>query len=240
MKAPKLKPYNKKLEYSYAFGVYPTLELFKYQKDRIIKVLFHSSGAQNEGVKEILKECENNAIKYEENDRAIEKIAYKENTYVIGIFEKYESILSSEYSHVVLVNPKNMGNIGTIIRTMVGLGLYDLAIIKPAADIFDPKVVRSAMGAFYQLRFHYFDKFDAYLEEYKSHNMFPFMLDGAKLINDVEFINPYSLIFGNEGQGLSPQFQEIGQPIFIPQAGDIDSLNLSVSAGIGIWEATKG
>lgn len=237
--SPKLKPYNKKLSYSYSFGSYPTLELLKYKKENVLKVIFHSQSEKSDGATEVLKLCNENKIPYEFNDRAIEKIAYKENTYLIGIFEKFPSMIDLAENQVILVSPKNMGNLGTIIRSMIGFGVYNLAMIKPAADIFDPKVVRSTMGAFFQLKFQYFDDFDSYLSNVSGVNLFPFMLDGASEIGNIKFSRPYGLVFGNEGEGLPSEFKDIGKPVLIPQIGDIDSLNLSVSATIGLWEATR-
>ena len=49
-----------------------------------------------------------------------------------------------------------MGNLGTIMRTMVGFGMEDLAIIRPGVDAYDPKVIRASMGSIFHLRFAYF------------------------------------------------------------------------------------
>jgi TrmH family RNA methyltransferase len=44
-----------------------------------------------------------------------------------------------------------------------------------------------------------------------------------------------TLIFGNEGRGLPPEFADIGQPVRIPSSDKVDSLNLAIAAGIGIY-----
>ena len=49
----------------------------------------------------------------------------------------------------------------------------------------------------------------------------------------------FTLIFGNEGRGLPPEFAQLGTPVRIPSNDKIDSLNLAVAAAIGIWEFTK-
>jgi len=59
--------------------------------------------------------------------------------------------LEKEENHIVLVEPRNMGNVGTIIRTMLGFGYRNLVMIGPAVDIFDPMVIRSTMGALFKL-----------------------------------------------------------------------------------------
>lgn len=232
---PKLKPYLKKLEYSYSFGIYPTLDLLKYKEDRVLKVLLSEAIKGEKGEQEIIELCEKHEIPFEYNDRAIQKIAYKENTYAIGIFQKYMPILDDEVSHVVLVEPRNMGNIGTIVRTMLAFGISNLALIQPAADIFDPKVVRSAMGALFQINFEYYTSFEEYANKFPEHSKYPFMLEGGRDIRQIAVDEKYSLIFGNEAKGLPVSFSEIGQPVYIRQSSKVDSLNLSIAAGVAMW-----
>ena len=240
MQLPKLKRYQKRFNFSYAFGAYPVLDLLKFQREKVLKVLVKKEGLKSDGVSEILDICKRENIPFEENDKLIDRIAYKENTYVVGVFEKYEEELESEKNHIVLVNPSNTGNLGTIIRTMVGFGFKNLAIIKPGVDIFDPMVVRSTMGALFRVHFRYFNTITEYTEVYKDHNLYPFMLDGAKNILEVEFKEPFSFIQGNEGRGLDSSYKTMekreGESIYIPHSSEIDSLNLSVATSIGMWE----
>jgi len=239
MQLPKLKRYQKKYDFSYAFGAYPVLDLLKYQKERVLKVFVKSEGLQSDGISEISEICKREGISFEENNRLIDKIAYKENTYVVGVFEKYECILEANENHVVLVNPSNAGNLGTIVRTMVGFDFRNLAIIKPGVDIFDPTVVRSTMGALFGINFEYFESFKGYTEAYKAHNLYPFMLDGAKNILDIDFKEPFSFVQGNEGKGLDAGFKDFGESIYLPHSKGIDSLNLSVATAIGMWEYSR-
>ena len=67
------------------------------------------------------------------------------------------------------------------------------------------------------------------------------MLNGAQKLGLVQLDSNknYSLIFGNEAIGLDESFLEIGQSILISHSGAIDSLNLSLAAGIAVYEFTK-
>ena len=128
---------------------------------------------------------------------------------------------------------------------MLGFGLRDIAIIRPAADVFDPHVVRASMGALFSLRVAQFDSFEAYRALFPAHKLYPFMLDGSVLLADAvrNVQTPYALVFGNEGSGLPPAFAAMGQAVRIPHSGDIDSLNLAVAAAIGAYafvQATGG
>lgn len=239
MQDPRIRKYNKKFWYSYAMGTYPTIDLLKYKPEKVSKVLISRKGEKSEGISEVLKLCKEKNINYEYNDNHIQHIAVKENTYCVGIFQKYEDELDKESDHIVLDQPRNMGNIGTIIRTMVGFNFKDLAIIKPAADIFDPMIVRSAMGAMFQIRFSYFDTYEQYLKQYPKHKQYLTMLDGAKDISKVEFENPFTLVLGNESSGLPSSYSQYGTTVFIPHSKDIDSLNLSIAAGISMYLTRK-
>ncbi len=239
MYSPKIKKYQKKFEYSYAFGAYPVLDLLSQHPDKVYKVILKKEGLDSEGVEEIQSICKEKDILIEVNDRLIDKIAVKENTYVVGVFKKYESQVSNTESHIVLVNPSNMGNLGTIVRTMLGFGLKDLAIIKPGVDIFDPLVVRSTMGALFRIRFAYFNSIEEYVKEFPNHNKYPFMLNGKKELREVVFKKPYSIIQGNESTGLDSSYSDLGESVYIKHSDEIDSLNLSVATAISLWEASK-
>lgn len=236
---PKLKKYQKKFDYSYALGTYPTIDLLRYKRQYLLKVLVKSKVDDSEGVEEVLELCKENGIKAEVQDRAIEKISVKENTYAVGVFNKYDCTLDIDANHLVLVEPRNMGNLGTIIRTMLAFDFKNLAIIKPAADIFDPTVVRSTMGAVFQIKFEYFESIQEYLEKYEKRNIYTFMLDGAEDIRNVNFEEPFSMVQGNESKGLPSEYSKIGKSIYIPNSKNVDSLNLSIATGIGLWEARR-
>lgn len=186
-------------------------------------------------IDEISAICTDNGIPLEKSDKIIQKLAYKKNTYAIGVFQKYYPVLSEEGNHVVLVEPRNMGNIGTVVRTMVGFGIKDLALVRPAADIFDPKVIRSAMGSLFRINFEYFDTFEDYYLKHMNHSMYPFIVHGGRKIKQIAVEKPFSLIFGNESRGLDRTYTTVGQPVYIPQTNEVDSLNLSIAAGIAMW-----
>ncbi len=240
MLMPKLKKYQKKFSHSYSFGIYPTLELIKHRKGEVLKVLVKEESMQTEGVREICDVCKKEGIHLESNDRLIEKLAFKENTYVVGVFEKYVSELEEGENHLLLDNPSNMGNLGTIIRTMLGFGFRNLAIVEPSVDIFDPKVVRSTMGALFNIRFKHYKAIQEYMSEFSKQNYYPFVLDRGKNIEEVEFKEPFTIIQGNESRGLGEEYESVGERVYIPHSNDIDSLNLAVATSIGLWESVKG
>jgi RNA methyltransferase, TrmH family len=234
----RLKKYTHDAPYSYTFGVFPTLELLRYQPKFVEQVLLHSAGERNEGVDKIRALCGGARIPISRDDKLVDRLSPKDNTYAVGIFTKYRPALDARANHVVLVNPADMGNLGTALRTLLGFGINNLALVKPAVDIFDPRVIRASMGAVFQVNFAYFDSFNDYHAAFGLH-AYPFMTDGAMSIQEADFIEPFALVFGSESSGLTPGYHAVGTSVTIPHSTAIDSLNLSVAIGIAAYEATR-
>ncbi|MDD4124367.1 MAG: TrmH family RNA methyltransferase [Eubacteriales bacterium] len=229
----KIKPYKKEFDCSYTLGASVTIELLKIRPDIVDGVYIHSSYRDGDGLSEL---CGRLHIPCVHSDKAFNIVSPKENCFVMGVVRKYTDTISRDEPHVVLVNPSDMGNLGTIIRTMAGMNLKSLAVIEPAADIWHPKTIRAGMGAVFHLHFEKFNAFDEYREKFPQHVPFPFMLSGAAAPEDIPPCPLFSLVFGNEAHGLDESFSHIGRCVRIPSNGDIDSFNLSVAAGIGMYE----
>lgn len=234
---PPLKPYDESLPYSYAPGVFPSLTLMEACPERATRLLLSEKAQDGEGITKLRELCRQYHVREEIADKALSRISGKQNCYAAVVFDKWQATLEKEKSHVVLHHPMDEGNLGTILRTLLGLDLCDVAIIRPAADLFDPKVVRATMGAVFSMRVKQYRDFAEYRNDFPAHAVYPFMLDGAKLLEDAVAASkaPYSLVFGNEGSGLPPEFQSYGQAVRIPHNQKIDSLNLSVAVAIGAY-----
>lgn len=239
---PKLDPYDKKLTYSYALGIFPALKLLENRPDCVRRLLLSPDGLNSEGVQKLRDRCAALGIREEMAERVLRRESKKDNCFAALVFEKYECRLNPQANHVVLHRVSDSGNLGTILRTLLGFGIRDVAIVRPAVDAFDPHVLRSTMGAFYSMNVRYYNDFEAYRAEFPGHALYPFMLDGAILLNEAARGKrlPYSLIFGNEATGLPAEFARMGQSVMIPQSPDIDSLNLSVAASIAAYVFTHG
>lgn len=241
-KSTPLKKYSKKSEYSYTLGAFPTIELLKNKPEQVLRVMFHSDMNSDRQAEIIQTLCREHKIRCEVQDRMVEKLRDKENCYVIGVFEKFSGRLTQDGNHLVLVNPSDMGNMGTIIRTSIGFYVRDLAIIEPAVDIFHPKVVRASMGAIFRMNFQHFNSFSEYQREYgDGHAVYPFMLTGAVPLQSCtpQPDQRFALVFGNEATGLPEEFAGYGQSILIENSEEVDSLNLSIAVACGLYEFTK-
>jgi TrmH family RNA methyltransferase len=232
-----IKPYKKSFEYSYTLGAFPTIELIKSRPELVKGVYLHSTFTDREQLTTL---CKENHIPVLDGDKTIARVSDKENVFVVGLFDKYECNLDPTQSQIVLVNPSNMGNLGTILRTAVGFGIHDIAFIEPGADVFNPKVVRSSMGGLFRLRHQYFASFDEYRKQNPNQEVFTFMLNGEKPLTIEDCPKPklFSLVFGNEATGLDDSYLKVGTSIIIPQSEEVDSLNLTIAVGIGTYMFT--
>ena len=236
---PSLSPYSPSLDYSYAPGIFPSMECLKHRPALVRRLLLHSSAAGREGADKLRSLAESLGVRVEEADRALSRVSGKENCFAAAVFAKFQDDLDPSKPHVVLHHPGDSGNVGTILRTALGFGIEDLALIRPCVDLFDPKTVRASMGSLFSLRVRLFDSFDDYRTAFPAHHLFPFMLDASLPLREVlrnRVPSPYTLIFGNEGSGLPPEFASFGQPVRIESNDKVDSLNLAIAAGIAIYQ----
>ncbi len=234
---PKLEPYSRKLPYSYALGLFPSLTLMDERPELAMRLLLHPEGMGNDGVEKLRARCRELGVREEEAGRVLRRESKKDNCYAALVFEKREGDLDADKNHAVLCQISDSGNLGTALRSLLGFGYEDVALIRPCVDAFDPHVVRASMGAFFRLRLRTFDTFADYRALYPHRALYPFMLDGAKPLGEVARAAqpPFSLVFGNEQTGLPHEFQTYGQSVFIPQSDKIDSLNLAVAVSIGAY-----
>ncbi len=233
---PSLEAYHSGLDYSYAPGVFPSMECLLYRPGNVRRLLVHSAAAGREGIGKLTSLAAEHQIRIEEADRALGRISGKENCYAAAVFGKFRDTLRKDMPHIVLHRPGDSGNVGTILRTALGFGMEDVALIRPCADVFDPRTVRASMGSLFRLRVRVYDSFEEYRAEFPDRQLYPFMLDASVPLREIREVPAvYSLVFGNEGSGLPAEFSAMGQPVRIESSDKVDSLNLAIAAGIGIY-----
>ena len=238
---PKLEPYSRKLPYSYQLGVFPALMLLEARPECAARLLLHPQGLENEGVIKLRARCAELGVREELAERVLKRESRKDNCFAGLVFNKYDCALEAARCHAVLCQISDAGNAGTAMRSLLGFGIRDVAVVRPCVDVFDPHVLRASMGAFFKLRVRVYETIDDYLSDFPGRTLYPFMLDGSMPLNDVARAArpPFSLVFGNEQTGLPPRFAQLGQSVFIPQSPEIDSLNLAVAVSVGAYAFTR-
>lgn len=234
----KVTSYKSDNIHTYGLGATVAMEYLLKNRDVVKGIILHPGFRSEETIAKIKDICGKD-IPVSTEEKPFNILSKKDNCFVICVIEK-KKVRINDGNHMVLVNPSNCGNLGTIVRSCLGFGVQDIAIVgKTAADPFDPKTIRASMGACASVRIEVFDEFSEYAKRFPSNNLYPFMLDGSTKLQETTINKPFSLIMGNEATGLDPAFQKIGQPIRIEHTSNIDSLNITIAASIGLYEATK-
>ena len=234
----KIQRYKHDLPISYTLGATLTYEMIKCRPKVVNRIYISSETDTGSGIARVLEIASENGIPIEKNDKAFNILSPKGNCFVIGEFRKFSAPLEKG-NHIVLVNPSDAGNMGTIVRTATGFGITNIAVVRPAVDFFDPRTVRASMGAAFHVNVQYFDAIEDYISRFPENNRYAFMLTSSQPLPDVEQKAPYSLVFGNEATGLPDVYAELCQSVRIVHSHDIDSLNLPMAAGIAMYEFTK-
>ena len=133
-----------------------------------------------------------------------------------------------------LDNISDPGNLGTIMRTAVWFGVEQILLSENCANIWNSKVVRSAMGAHFKIDCDVFN-LDELLGENPElpHQVFGANMDGKPLTNIEVNIPQWILVLGNEARGISENLERfINQKITIEGSGFQESLNVAVAGGI--------
>ncbi len=234
----KITRYRKEDDITYALGATVVMEYLLHDTENVKGIIIHPAFRAEDTKERIMSICTQNRIPAVTEEKPFNILSQKENCFVIAVVKKKRSKVS-EGNHIVLVNPSNAGNLGTIMRSALGFGIENIAIITPAVDPFDPKTVRASMGAAARVRVELFETFEDYRRRFPENNLYPFMLDGSSKMQYTPIEENFSLILGNEATGLSHEFSEIGKPIRIEHTQNIDSLNLPIAASIAMYEATR-
>ena len=133
------------------------------------------------------------------------------------------------------------GNLGTILRTADSIGLTQILVSKGTADCYNPKVVRSTMGAIFRVKIIECEDLVKTLKEIKKHK-FEIVVSSLQTDNSIYDINYHKkvIVIGNEANGVKKEIQDLAdKKIKIPMLGKTESLNASVATGIILYEYVR-
>ncbi len=160
---------------------------------------------------------------------------------VIGKTPKDQEIDYTQDIIVVLDGIQDPGNLGTILRTVDSIGLTQILVSKETADSFNPKVVRSTMGAIFRVKVIECENLQEKLKEIKKHK-YKIVVSSLQTENSLYDIklNKKVIVVGNEANGVSAEIQEMAdEKIKIPMLGKTESLNAAVATGVMLYEYVR-
>jgi RNA methyltransferase, TrmH family len=137
--------------------------------------------------------------------------------------------------------PEKPGNIGALLRTADAAGVDAVLIANPKTDIYNPNIIRSSIGCVFTttIATGTTSEIITFLKE-NNINIYGAALTASVQYQTVDYKYPSAIVVGTEATGLSNEWlQNTTQNIVIPMQGAIDSMNVSVSAAILIFEAVR-
>lgn len=166
---------------------------------------------------------------------------------VLGLVQmpSYElgDILGDNRRSVLLLDDlRDPGNLGTIMRTAEGADMSGVVLSKESVDLFNPKVVRSTMGAIFRVPFYYAEDLTEVMEKLKEKQIpvYGTMMQGSMVYDEVDYRKGAGVVIGNEANGISEKVvKHLSGRVRIPMAGSLESLNAAVSAAILMYEIAR-
>lgn len=143
---------------------------------------------------------------------------------------------------LILESIQDPGNLGTMLRTGEGAGVSGIVMNRTTVDLFHPKVIRSTMGSLYRVPFYITDHLPETIGKIKRQgvSVYAAHLKGQQSYDEPDYGKGCAFLIGNEGNGLTDETAGLADTyIRIPMAGQVESLNAAMAAGILMYEVNR-
>ncbi|NNK88621.1 MAG: RNA methyltransferase [Flavobacteriaceae bacterium] len=182
------------------------------------------------------------------SEEVYHRLAYREGTQgILGVaefkaFELADLQLDNPNPLILVAEaPEKPGNIGGLLRTADAAALDAVIIANPKTDMFNPNIVRSSVGCLFtnQIGLGSTSEVIAFLRD-RGIKICCASLQASEQYDKIDLTGPTALVVGTESEGLSEIWtKQSDKNLIIPMLGEIDSMNVSVAAGILIFEAKR-
>ena len=143
---------------------------------------------------------------------------------------------------ILLENISDPGNLGTIIRTSCAFGVDAIVLYGDTVDLYNPKCVRASVGNLWKVPIYSYSSIEdikTLFSDFSRVATLP-MSDKTILLNDYKQPEKVLIMFGTESTGLSNELKDIAtENVTIEMTDKVESLNLSISAGVILYKLYK-
>ncbi len=213
------------------------------EKSRVVKAYFSDSYVKAGYADEAMKTVPYEVVADSVFDAMAETVTPQGVLAIVKMPEySLEEMIDKAGTLVLLENLRDPGNLGTIIRTAEAAGVSGVILSKESVDIYNPKVIRSTMGAVYRVPFLYVEDFQTLLKELRAKDvrLLAAHLQGKKTFDKADYNGKVGILIGNEANGLTEEASELAnEKVLIPMAGSVESLNAAVAAALLMYEAFR-
>ena len=200
--------------------------------------------------------CKNAAVLPKEtitvSEAVFDKIAYRSSvpnvvavfkSQVVGCRLQVASLAEPEKKPLILIleGIEKPGNLGAILRTADAAGIDALFVCEPDFDLFNPNAIRASLGAIFTVPIFEMASADA-VAFLKKNNIpiYATYLEAAKPLYECDLKKAAALVLGAEATGITLFWvEQADERIIIPMAGQVDSMNVSASAAVVMFEAVR-
>lgn len=208
------------------------------------RLVFHSKVANKNEIVNAQRACVAGGGQcFEVNDAVLEKLSHKDNPQqVIGVFKQRVSTLADLPKNtcvVALEQVRDPGNLGTILRTVDGVGADAVILIDQCCDPFSVEAVRASMGSLFAVPIAQTtrEEFTAYMKAWKGAVIGTHLSDRTVDYREATYTKPVLLVMGNEQAGITPELSEaLPTLVKLPMKGRADSLNLAIATGVMLYK----
>ena len=213
-----------------------------------IKELYVCAELDRQGRSEELVLQDNRIEVFEVGKAAFARIAYREGSdglvalAVPGNLALDNLKLSANPLILILESVEKPGNLGAIMRTADAAGIDAVIVCDPLTDIYNPNAIRSGVGCIFTCQVVTCTSAEAieWLRKNKIKAYAAALTENAIQYHQVDFRGPSAIVMGTEATGLSPEWLDKADArIIIPMKGIADSLNVSTSAAVLVFEAVR-
>ena len=159
---------------------------------------------------------------------------------IVAIAQKKETQIPNNAKKIVLLeNIKDLGNLGTILRTSAAFGADGVVLYgDECADMYNPKCVRSSVGNLWKIPVAYMQSLKELQENFSNFERIATLPRAKQYLKQYTTVQkPTLVMFGSEADGLSEELIKFStQSIKIEMADNVESLNLSVSCAIVLYK----
>ncbi len=219
------------------------------QSDWALRELFFRRTFYDSPASESIRECvgSSSTSVFIVEDSVFEKLAFGDRDEgVVATVDTPDFALSSlslpdSPLICVLDQVEKPGNIGAVLRTMDGAGADALILSNPMTDAANPNTIRASLGAIFRTRLAVADSKQViqWLRDLKIRILAARVEDGEDYAQS-HYDGAVAIVLGSEANGLGDEWAGEGvRNIAIPMAGQVDSLNVSASAAILLYEAVR-
>jgi RNA methyltransferase, TrmH family len=184
---------------------------------------------------------------YSVTEPVFEKLAYGDRSEgVIGVADMPEATLNrvnlpANPLVVVLESVEKPGNVGAVLRSADAAGVSALVLADARTDLYNPNAIRASLGTIFSVAVASATTQETvdWLRQ-QGLTIYAARVEGALLYSDADYRGPTAIVLGSEAHGLSASWsRDDATGIHLPMHGAADSLNVSATAAVLVYEALR-